>query len=68
MPAGRRSLGGHRGFGFRLGRARVLVGSIVLGIVVKRYVKEATLQIALRVLLLAMGSSLLWKGISDAAT
>ena len=43
-----------------------LAVGIVLGIFVKRYVKEANLQIALRLLLLAMGSSLLWKGISNA--
>ena len=38
---------------------------IVLGVVAKRNVREATLHIALKALLLIMGLSLLWKGISD---
>lgn len=43
----------------------LLVG-VLLGGLVKRRVKEASLNLALRALLLAMGLSLLWKGISDA--
>ncbi len=42
-----------------------LAVGIVLGIVAKRNVREATLHVALRLLLLAMGLSLLWKGILD---
>ncbi len=42
-----------------------LAVGVALGGIVKRNVKEATLHAALRLLLLAMGLSLLWKGISD---
>ncbi|MCZ6610483.1 MAG: hypothetical protein O7A66_10815 [Alphaproteobacteria bacterium] len=47
------------------GTALQVATGVVLGIVVKRRVREATLHVALRLLLLAMGVSLLWKGISD---
>ena len=43
----------------------LLVG-IALGSLVKRRVRDSMLQVALRALLLAMGLSLLWKGIADA--
>ncbi len=42
-----------------------LAVGVALGGVAKRNVREATLHFALRLLLLAMGLSLLWKGISD---
>ncbi len=42
-----------------------LAVGIALGVVAKRNVREATLHIALKALLLIMGLSLLWKGISD---
>ncbi len=42
-----------------------LAVGVALGVVAKRNVREATLHFALRLLLLAMGLSLLWKGISD---
>ncbi len=38
---------------------------IGLGVVVKRNIGEVTLHVALRALLLIMGLSLLWKGVSD---
>ena len=44
-----------------------LVAGGALGIVIKRRVGETTLFLALRLLLLAMGLSLLWKGILDVA-
>ncbi len=65
----------HFGFGSETARGWSTVAALVpalvvggvLGVVIKRYVGETTLHIALRVLLLAMGLSLLWKGISDVA-
>ncbi len=42
-----------------------LADGVAFGVVVKRSVGEATLHAALRLLLLVMGLSLLWKGISD---
>ncbi len=46
-----------------------LVPALAVGVALggggERYVREATLHVALRLLLLAMGVSLLWKGISD---
>ena len=42
-----------------------LAVGVALGVVVKRKVRDATLHVALRLLLLAMGLSLLWKGILD---
>ncbi len=44
-----------------------LAVGVALGVVVKRYVGDAILHTALRLLLLVMGLSLLWKGISDVA-
>jgi uncharacterized membrane protein YfcA len=60
-------LGGETGAGWSTVAALVpaLAVGVVLGVVVKRNVREATLHVALRLLLLAMGLSLLWKGISD---
>lgn len=60
-------LGGQTVTGWRTVAALVpaLVVGVALGIVVKRKVREATLHVTLRLLLLAMGLSLLWKGISD---
>jgi len=60
-------LGGETATGWSTVAALVpaLAIGVVLGIVVKRRVREATLHVALRLLLLAMGVSLLWKGISD---
>ena len=45
-----------------------LATGVVLGVVVKRKVKESSLHAVLRLLLLAMGLSLFWKGISDVIT
>ena len=45
-----------------------LAVGIALGVVIKHNVGEATLHVALRLLLLAMGLSLLWKVISDVTT
>ncbi len=45
-----------------------LAVGLALGVVVKRNVGEAALHVALRLLLLAMGLSLLWKGILDVTT
>ncbi len=42
-----------------------LAVGVALGVVVKRYVGDAILHAALKLLLLVMGLSLLWKGISD---
>ena len=47
------------------GTALQVATGVGLGIAVKRRVREATLHVALRLLLLAMRLSLLWKGISD---
>jgi hypothetical protein len=41
------------------------VVGIALGGVVKRKVGEAALHVALRLILLAMGFSLMWHGIAD---
>ena len=60
-------LGGETATGWSTVAALVpaLAVGVALGVVVKRNVREATLHFALRLLLLAMGLSLLWKGISD---
>ncbi len=60
-------LGGETAAGWSTVAALVpaLAAGVGLGIVVKRHVGDATLHTALRVLLLVMGLSLLWKGISD---
>ena len=42
-----------------------LAVGVALGVVVKRNVGDATLHVALRLLLLGMGLSLLWKWIAD---
>ena len=63
----------HFGFGGRAvggwSTAAALVPALAigigLGVVAKRNIREATLHVALRALLLIMGLSLLWKGISD---
>ena len=65
----------HFGFGSETARGWSIVAALVpalvvggvFGVVIKRYVGDTALHIALRVLLLAMGLSLLWKGISDVA-
>ena len=46
--------------------APALAVGVALGVLVKRNVRETALHAALRLLLLAMGLALLWKGISDA--
>lgn len=60
-------LGGATGADWRT--VAVLVPALALGIVlgrmVKRKVGDAALHVALRLILLAMGFSLLWQGISD---
>ncbi len=60
-------LGGNPATGWSTVAALVpaLAVGVALGGVVKRNVKEANLHLALRLLLLAMGLSLLWKGILD---
>ncbi len=60
-------LGGDSGASWRTVAALVpaLAVGVALGVVVKRKVREATLHVALRLLLLAMGLSLLGKGILD---
>ena len=60
-------LGGETARGWSTVAALVpaLAVGVALGVVVKRHVREASLHIALRLLLLVMGLSLLWKGISD---
>ncbi len=60
-------LGGETAAGWSIVAALVpaLAVGNALGGVVKRNVREASLHVALRLLLLAMGLSLLWKGISD---
>ena len=60
-------LGGETATGWSIVAALVpaLAVGVALGVVVKRNVRDATLHVALRLLLLAMGLSLLWKGILD---
>ncbi len=60
-------LGGETATGWSTVAALVpaLAVGVALGVFVKRHVREASLYIALRLILLAMGLSLLWKGISD---
>ncbi len=60
-------LGGETATGWSTVAALVpaLAVGVALGIVVKRKVREATFHVALRLLHMAMGLSLLWKGISD---
>ncbi len=69
MPRWRKSatLGGETAASWSTVAALVpaLAVGVALGVVAKRNVREATLHFALRLLLLAMGLSLLWKGISD---
>ena len=64
----------HFGFGGETAAGWITVAALVpalavgvaLGGIAKRKIQESSLHIALRVLLLAMGVSLLWKGILDA--
>ena len=60
-------LGGETAKGWSTVAALVpaLAVGVALGGVIKRTVREASLHVALRLLLLAMGLSLLWKGILD---
>ncbi len=60
-------LGGETATGWSTVAALVpaLAVGVALGVFVKRHVRETSLYIALRLILLAMGLSLLWKGISD---
>ena len=60
-------LGGETATGWSTVAALVpaLAVGVALGVVVKRNVREASLHVALRLILLAMGLSLLWKGILD---
>ncbi len=60
-------LGGETATGWSTAAALVpaLAVGVALGVVVKRNVREASLHVALRLILLAMGLSLLWKGILD---
>lgn len=60
-------LGGATGTGWRTVAVLVpaLAIGIILGRVVKRKVGDAALDVALRLILLAMGFSLLWQGISE---
>ncbi len=60
-------LGGETATGWRTVAVLVpaLAIGVVLGRVVKRKVGEAALHVALRLILLAMGLSLMWRGIAD---
>ncbi len=60
-------LGGETATGWSTVAALVpaLAVGVALGVFAKRHVRETSLYIALRLILLAMGLSLLWKGISD---